>query len=352
MSANNSSGVFGEIGNQAGVVVNTQQDISDIKARTNVIPQNAFIFPSAAATLDNATTRIDINDLVFTVGCGKSARRGVLNNAIPVSSNCNGLFIYKTKTTAKVWTQAVDDIDEYNEEVRQVLSETIRLIGQALGATVPIPEREELLKLNFTTRVAGTAHIINTGDQTIVPGETVCWDLFSTKDVSPTDNNGGQHRFARYGYGIRKVPLKLVKLSHAWKSYEWALKREIGKRALGSEDNKRQRLKTSSGVFANAVLDFVKDIAFISDVSRIDPADLTEDRMDANRLWDGVNVGQYGQLQTETLSNKLKQKLKQKAVSDLVAGIMYMVNDLDRRKVGTALSYSKPGKGLDINLQI
>lgn len=348
MSANNSSGRFGEIAQQAGIVVNTQHDTNDIKARNNVNETNAYIYPHAGATVDPATTKIDINDLVFTVGDGKCARRGMLNNAIPVASNCNGLFLYKNKAKYKVKSKPGDD--RYDEEVRQALSESIRLIGQALGHTDPLPTSEELLKVNFTTRAAGTAHIINTGDQVIVPGETVCWDLFSKKDRE--DKAEWKKKFARYGYSVRKVPLKLVKLSHAWKSYEWALKHEVANRALTDKEQEKNRLLTSSGVFANAVLDFVKDVAYISDMGVSTPDDLKPSAMEANRVKDGDPLTVFNQLKDAIAAEKEKEPLLQKAISDLVQGIMYMVNDLDRRRVGTALGFAKPGKGLDINLQV
>ena len=97
MSNFNDSGRFGEISNQSTVVVNCQHDIDDLKNRMAVDSSTAYIYKGADATVDPATSRIDINDICFTVGDGKSSRRSIMNNAIPVASNCNGLMIHKTK---------------------------------------------------------------------------------------------------------------------------------------------------------------------------------------------------------------------------------------------------------------
>lgn len=336
MSSNNENGRFGEIANQSAIVVNCQQDMNDITARMNVNPTKAYIFMGAPATADNSTVRVDINDLVFTVGDGKNSRRGMMNNAIPVTSNCNGLFIYKTKATIKV----VDEKDE--EEVRQALSETIRPIGQALGASCPLPESEGNLKTNFTVRTHGTGHIINTGDKTLVPGDTVCWDLFKKEEIE--NNEDWKRRFARYGYSIRKVPLKLVKLSHASASFEWALVKEMKTRAMPAtnpqqiENKDKARLKTAQGKFANGIIDFFHDIDWIIK----NPNNTSIQDMEDNRM-KGDNM--------EDFKNAAGDDVKKKAINDLIQSIMYLVNDLDRRRVGTALSYAKAGKGVDMLLQ-
>lgn len=342
MSSNNDTGRFGEIANQSTVHVNCQQDMNDLTARMNVDPTNAYIYKGAVASSENATVRIDINDIVFTVGEGKNAKRGMMNNAIPVTSNCNGLFIYKTKASIKVY----DENDE--EELRQALSETIRPIGQAIGATSPLPESEGNRKVNFTARAHGTCHIINTGDETLVPGETVCWDLFKRSEIEASNgaiNEDWKRKFARYGFSLRKVPLKLVKLSHASSSFEWAMYRELETRTLpaATADEKKAkyaaRLKTAQGQFANGILDFVSDMMFIGTNQNEDKIYKMVEARDENTI---MNMFEGGK----------SDDLKKKAVNDLIKSIMYLVNDLDRRRLGTALSYAKAGKGLDILLQL
>lgn len=332
MTSNNDTGRFGEIANQGGVVVNTQHDTQDITNRLNVRPSDAFIYQGASATVDNATTRVDINDLVFTVGNGKSGRRGMTNNAIPVASNCNGLYIHKNIRNKK---PVRDENDE--DEVNQLLSETIRFIGQAIGGSNPLPEHEEHLKLNFTTRVQGTGHIINTGTETFVPGEVICWDLFKKSDIETNGkiNDSWKNKFARYGYSLKKVPLKLVKMSSAHTSFESAIYKEIPNRAkpVGARG---PQMSSAQGEFANGVIDFVTDFLFINSAA----AGATVQDMKDNRASEDAALVFEG----------ADKELLQAAVGDLVSKIAYVINDLERRRVGKALSFSKPGKGLDVLL--
>ena len=373
MSSHNESGRFGEIANQSAIVVNGQHDTNDITARANVDHTQAYVFPGAPATQDNATARIDINDIVFTVAEGRNARRGLMNNAIPVASNCNGLFIYTKKASSEVHidfksisTRA--EFEAYEEELLQILSETVRPIGQALGASVPLPEMEGDLKLNFTIRTHGTAHILNTGSESLVPGETVCWDFFRAKEISSVSDDGKvsanvnedwKKRFARYGFSLRKVPLKLVKLSSAHTSFEQAIHSQISVRKGESKygaaptdpsawskyvrDINKDRLKTAQGRFAHGIMDFIEDIKFI-----------TETATDASRISDMVRNRYNGAHSTaKKFEDKpADAKLKQKAINDLIKAIMYLVCDLDRRRIGTALSYAKAGKGVDMLLQL
>ena len=349
MSNFNDSGRFGEISNQSTVVVNCQHDIDDLKNRMAVDSSTAYIYKGADATVDPATSRIDINDICFTVGDGKSSRRSIMNNAIPVASNCNGLMIHKTKRKGREISNPDDE-----EEIRLALLETIRPIGQAIGASNPLPEREEQLKLNFTVRTQGTAHILNTGSEGFCPGESVYVDLFKKNEIykagSTQVTEDWKKRFARYGFSLRKVPLKLVKVDTASKNYEWSLRKEMQRRGTVALQNQKP-LITASGEFANAIINFIKDIQYISDKGG---DDLTASKMAANRAdKNGDNALLAPFLAPGDDADKdRRDKLKDKAFTDLINGIKYLYNDLDRRKLGTCLSFAKSGKGMDINLSI
>ena len=348
MSNFNDSGRFGEISNQSTVVVNCQHDVDDLKNRMAVSKTTAYIYHGAAATVDPATSRIDINDICFTVGDGKNSRRSIMNNAIPVASNCNGLMVHKTKRKGREINNPDDE-----EEVRLALLETIRPIGQAIGASNPLPEREEHLKLNFTVRTQGTAHILNTGNEGFCPGESVYVDLFKKNEINGP--NGQVHpewkkKFARYGFSLRKVPLKLVKADTASKNYEWALRKEMGRRATVARQSEKPLL-TAGGEFANAILNFIVDMDYIANKNG---EDLTAGKLTANRNDVAVNSAALGAFVADGDEADIdrRNKLKDKAFTDLINGIKYLYNDLDRRKLGTCLSFAKSGKGMDINLSI
>lgn len=334
MAQNNEDGRFGEIANQAGVVIQTQQDMKDLENRLNVKSSEVVTFPGAAATVDNSTVRVDINDLVFTVGYNRGGSRGLLNNAIPVSSNCNGLYISKNKLGFPL----SDPQDE--EEVLQAISGTIRLIGQAVGGTNPLPDSAAHLKTNFTTRAAGSAHVTNTGTEILNPGDTVLWDLFRSNEISGT-NDDWKRRMSRFGYSVRKVPLKLTKLSQAHVSFQRSLHGEFEKRS--SAGAVRKASATAQGKFANCVVDFLSDMLYLSGQTNGGAVTSKKDaRSNAfiKAIFQQMSAPVNGDRNTEF----------DDSVSHLIKGIMYMITDLDRRKVGKALSFSKPGKGVDILL--
>lgn len=348
MSSFNDSGRFGEISNQSTVVVNCQHDIDDLKNRMSVDSNTAYIYHGAPATVDPATSRIDINDICFTVGDGKNSRRSIMNNAIPVMSNCNGLMIPKTKRKGR----EIDDPND-EDEVRLALLETIRPIGQAIGASNPLPDREEQLKLNFTVRTQGTAHILNTGPEYFCPGESVFIDLFKKDEIfkagSTQVTEDWKKRFARYGFSIRKVPLKLVKMDNAHKNYEWALKKELKRRSNPAVVGKAGKENTVPGDFANAIINFLIDLEYL-EANEADDSKLVASELERNRYAAGVSSAVLGAFKNNG-SDRLN-KMRQKAITDLMNGVKAVYNDLDRRKIGTCVSFAKAGKGMDINLSI
>ena len=336
MAQNNEDGRFGEISNQAGVVIQTQQDMKDLENRVKKVGDDTAVsYDGAAATTENSTVRVDINDLVFTVGYNNGGSMGVMNNAIPVSSNCNGLYIPESRLKFPL----SDRNDK--EERRQALSETIRVLGQALGCTNPIPDSAAHLKTNFTTRAQGSAHIINTGTEILNPGDMVLWDLFKKEEIT----EGGKftdewkRRMARYGFSLKKVPLKLVKLSQAHTSFEYSLKRELVKRGAPASVAPSM---TAQGRFANNVIDFFADITYLTSVG-VGAAAVHSEKVAYRNNAQIRNV--LGVLLDIDHSKELDD-----TIDHFIQGIMYLVTDLDRRKVGKALSFSKPGRGVDILL--
>lgn len=335
MAQNNEDGRFGEIANQAGVVIQTQQDMKDLENRIKMANSSEVVtYDGAAASMENSTVRVDINDLVFTVGYNNGGGMSIMNTAIPVSSNCNGLYISKNKLKFSL----SDPNDE--EEKCQALSETIRFIGQALGGTNPIPDSPSYLKTNFTTRAQGSAHITNTGTEIINAGDMVLWDLFRKNEIVDINNKYTEEwksRMARYGFNLKKIPLKIIKLSQAHTSFESSLKTEIIKRSF----NNKKQSKTAQGRFANNVIDFLADFIYLFDTSNPNNVDKIQNRT--------TNATFQTYLRNINSDTKLQNEFND-SLNHLIQGIMYMITDIERRKVGKALSFSKPGKGLDILL--
>lgn len=359
MAQNNEDGRYGEIANQAGVVIQTQQDMKDLANRVDVPGKEGvdfYSYPALGASTDNAVCRVDINDLVFTVGYNLGGARGKLNNAIPVSSYLNGLYISKQKVAYDI----TDPTDE--EEVVQALSETIRVVGQALGGTNPMPDSPAYLKTNFTTRAQGSAHITNTGVDTLNPGDTILWDIFRKNEIMDKDSHGNysgkytdewKTRMARYGYNMRKIPLKLVKLSHAHVSFQRTLVAEGEKRKQVNISTPHQVFKqshTAQGKFANSVYNFLAEIMFLAgNIAIPDTVDAAGNVIKKAKKSDAHYHDDFKNILAAAMSGANKDEV-QDSFEKLIKGFMYFATDLDRRKVGKALSFSKPGKGVDVLL--
>jgi hypothetical protein len=319
---NNLDGRFGEIINQSAVVVQCAQDEMDVISRGNASRDHNIIYDPTGrgAPTDTPSMRIDINDLVFTVGATRmvSGGGGLNESAIPVSSNTAGLYVSKMKAPKYVDTQNVTQ-----EDAILAVSDNLRFIGQALGATNPRPDHPKDKKLNFTTRVQGTGHIINTGGKDISPGETVYWDLFTEDEVRSEEF---KKRLKRFGYGEYKVPLKLITIKGVDRNYKNAILRSINDKVRPSKGGGGSRKNSLLGVFGDDVTEFIlKLIPLIG--------------------------GNNGKKSPEDILKILTtQPGFDAAIHHLVRSMITLQSDLKRREVGKALSFSKPGTGLDILL--
>ena len=313
----NFDGKHGEIANQSGVVIQTTHDIKDMVNRMRVSDKTCFIYPGAVRTLDTPTVRIDINDLVFRAGTSKAPRQNLLNNAIEVTSNLNGYAINKGKVKGFV----KDANNPTEDEVLQAISESIRFIGQALGSTVPNPENEEDQKLQFTTRVQGTGHILNTGPAQLSPGDTLYWDLFTSKEINSDDF---KKRLTRFGYSAKKVPLKTVPMTAAHNNFNTAIQR-----ALASPET---TTKSSVDQFGSGVADALLYTFYVAKGSP------------------GGDFVSWKEKNASKVNKELRKDSDDfnKYVTGLVKGFMYFQEDMKRREVGKVLSYAGPGKGVDV----
>jgi hypothetical protein len=323
----NFDGKHGEIANQSGVVIQTTHDIKDMVNRMRVNEDTSYIYRGAVRTLDTATVRININDLVFRAGTSKAPRQNLLNNAIEVTSNLNGFAINKKRV--KGFVKDVNNPTE--EEILQAISESIRFIGQALGATVPNPENEEDQKLQFTTRVQGTGHILNTGSAQLSPGDTLYWDLFTEAEVK---SDAFKKRLTRFGFGAKTVPLKTVPMSAAHSGFNTAITR-----ALAAPDTLK---KSSVDRFGSGVADALLYAFYIG--MRVNEKPLLP-----------VLPGQFEKWKDlRSIPDKTYNALKNlpdeynKYIEGLVPAFTYFQEDLKRREVGKVLSYAAPGKGVDV----
>jgi hypothetical protein len=318
----NFDGKHGEIANQSGVVIQTTHDIKDMVNRMRVNEDTSYIYRGAVRTLDTATVRININDLVFRAGTSKAPRQNLLNNAIEVTSNLNGFAINKKRVKG-----FVKDVNNPTEEEKlQAISESIRFIGQALGATVPNPENEEDQKLQFTTRVQGTGHILNTGSAQLSPGDTLYWDLFTSEEIK---SDAFKKRLTRFGFGAKTVPLKTVPMSAAHSGFNTAITR-----ALAAPDTLK---KSSVDRFGSGVADALLYAFYIGKGGLGTIGKDFEVWKEDTKMIDAAYK----------LISKIPDEYN-KYIEGLVPAFTYFQEDLKRREVGKVLSYAAPGKGVDV----
>jgi hypothetical protein len=129
---------------------------------------------------------------------------------------------------------------------------------------------------------------------------------------------------------------------------EWSLNNAVMERTKTLNTQKRN--KSALGLFANGVFDFVSDIDFIAKVNT--PGTDTTVSDEVRAMVNARPVSNSGKFKKVVVSNPVVLKLRERAINDLIASFMYLMSDMERRRIGTALSSSKPGRGMDILLQI
>lgn len=294
----------GLISRQGVVVIQTQVDVHELLNR-GAVDKNGdnYVKHPVRYSMDDAIIRIDPMDLVFTVDNSQkpSTFGGFANTAVPVLSCLNGIYAMN------------DDDDDDNARdgdnklsdsaVLQKLSEKIRFVGIALTAANPNPQDSRTTLTQVTTLTQGTVTLINTGGLDIRCGDTLMWDI-PTKE----DHKGVVQRF---GHSDRKMALKLVPRRNTQQNIHKALKDVMnGKKNAGGDNPK------AVDKFAKRMRDFLK-------------------KFDEKRG-------------TDDFDEIIKDMSYEGEFSKLLVGFMAIEDDLRRRTVGKALSFSKPGHPVDV----
>lgn len=355
---------FGEISHQATVVIQCRQDKSDIVNRMKIsngnesVKKDYHLYGAAKATLDSSITRIDRGDIVFQVGTSSIPRGNMMNNAPPVASFLNGLAVRKYgKGTHADLTE-----DQVNEQ----LSQGIRYMGIALGATEPNPEGgEEQQKMQITVRTQGTMSIFNNGRKNIVPGDTLLWKIpteLDLKDRREKDYTG------RYGRAPQKVVLAIEPLTA--KTYQNSIKKVL---PVVGKDKLKDVVVTTTDEFAfdiKKLLAYTVYIATVTKTNRTTQPGDTKPRVTFDEVWDFFKrdapttldsnnniIVNSGNVDLDTAVQEVHEAMGELVsgngadlVSTCLQGFLKVQSDIDRRKIGKALSYSKVGQKVDVLL--
>lgn len=329
---NNSDGRFGELAHQSTVVIQCTHDLKDMVNRTRVKDNDVIRYPAAKPTLDKGVVRIDRGDLVFQCGTSKAPRASMLNNAIPALSNMNGAYINKNRNK---------NVGDDEKEQLQAISESIRFLGLALNGTSPNPENGEDQTTQFTVRTQGTGQVFNTGDHNIVPGQTLIWDLFTKEEVKSKEY---KKRNTRFGFDENKVVLKVIPMDEGANiGYSDSILDAFSMNTKTEEDKLKN---TAIGQFGLQMKEFIIRIIHFT-LSK-------HSQRKGSKM--NLNLQEFKSPKNSLLNQIIPSLITELANSGLgeldllIKAFLNVQHDLDRRKIGKALSYAKSGEPIDVLL--
>jgi hypothetical protein len=284
---------------------------------------------SAKASTDPNVNSILANDLVFCVGTSQLARSmaSKLNNAIPVISSLNGLYVRRPKGDPVKY----DDNEEEDDRIKNYkLSKVIRFMGLAVNGTNVSSAQGDGHKTQLTIRTKGTASIVNTGANCLRPGDTLVWALPTSKEIDVQFSRRGPYE----GRFNSKVRLNILPRQAAEKNYNIQLLESLG------EGNKKSGLQSSaSGLFAIAIKTLL--FAAMKPDAGEEGVQIVNDKEELAEL--GKDSGDSDELRIF-----MRKSVTKELVTRLFAAFTEIQSDMDRRVIGRCLSFGKPGEQIDV----
>lgn len=332
---------YGNISHQATVVIQCTQDKRDMVERMRIYTSDDkkkdYYVHSSAATLDNSVCRIDRGDLVFRIGTSSVPRGNLLNNAPPVSSCVNGLAVRKGKKDKLLDAKSED-------ENNLKLAEGIQVLGVSLGATSPNPEEGSGLgvKNQITVRTQGTTTLFNNGNSNFVPGDTVIWKIPTRDEIKDSAK--------RFGRNSDKVMLRLEPLSMFYKNFDDGFKESL---KWKTKNDHSKNVKTTVDHFNLQMKKFIAQSVFHSQKSSLATTTKFDD------VWKFLDPAQNlgdsagpltGIVDTIKTTYDSMAADDDDVTTDALTAFVRVQSDVNRRRVGKCLSYSKPNTGVDVLL--
>lgn len=345
---------FGNISRQGQVTIQCSQNKTDIVERMRIAKdlsnrKKDYYVHSSEPRVDASCVRIDRGDPVFMVGTSQAPRGAVNNNQAPqVTSYLNALSVRKQNGQSL-------GVSPSEKDINLKLAEGIRFIGVALGATNPNPEEGDgtTNKSQLTVGVQGTYTMFNNGSANIVPGETILWQIPTKEEVEANQKK-------RYGRNDGKILLQLVPLRKADFDFSSSIKDLF--KVSGPVDYRKNML-TVRDDFAYEIKKLMTLGMFMG--MRAVDSNLTS--LKFNDVWNllGKDAGQtvdalQGVSEVTSTARIIHGILKYIAsdpyLSNLVdvsvSAYLKIHHDIERRKMGRSLTFSKPGQPVDILLGV
>ena len=341
----------GHIAPQGTVVIQTRTDVNEILNRgrqasaSQIGGANDGVvrYPITGAGSDSIY-RIDIFDLVYSIDAHRKPSTtygGFYASSVPIMSALNG--IYKVSNESKEFVEAaqVGTVDRENRR-SLVLSERIRFVGVAMteansnNVVSPHMSQEQV-----TVMVRGTVTVMNTGSSHIRIGETVMWKVPTESEFKEMSK-----QMRRAGRAPDKVPLMLVPRRAAME--------DVPKVMMDFLDP-NQGVGMAEMIQPSVVRFAIKMRAFMIKVAL------------AGQIGDRANFDGKAYMK----DNYIERTLKLPAGSDIATAeknlhdvfgyyddndmLKYLVGafleldaDMQRRTVGTAMSFAEPYDALDL----
>lgn len=334
----------GRMSRQGAVVIQCVFDANETLNRgrqSNMVAGNNanthLIQHPVGAAQSDAVYRIDIFDLVYSVDAHRKPSTtygGFYASSVPIMSALNG--IYRISEQGK--NMLDNTVASQKESVRSMLlSERIRFVGVALTEANPNNVTSpNLSQEQVTVMVRGTVSVMNTGLSHFRVGETVMWKIPTADDYVRMKKN-----MQRSGRSIDKMPFMLVPRRAAMEDVPDTLGNLIANNNVDIDKNKQPAIIR----FCKHLRMFLLKLALGLETPITTSADYS-------------SAGLFGTSMMNTLTGPQKDKLaevdalikasRNTLIKELVSAFMELDADIQRRTVGTALSFSEPWSALDL----
>lgn len=341
---------FGRADEQAIVRINAFLNPKDIELRNTITDYKdehviyGFTatddnnFKKYGPTIDETIMRVDVNDLLYTLGSASGPRQAHKDCAFPAMSALNGIFARKHKRDRR--TNVLD---------LNLLAKEIRFMGVHLGVPGNILAKNPAQRQSqFVCAVNGTKTILNKSGQTILPGSTVLWDI-----PTPKEHQEYVNTYQRTAHNPDKVTFSTVSLDQFRYRLDIAFDKIMNADAdtitYHPVDNICVEMKrlVLFGLYANAI----KVSANIAS-SFEDFCNKLIARDDSDPIMSAA-IGVYDALRSPAAPGEpdLVKELRHVFDSTLLRFIE-LEDDVRRRTIGKAMSLAKPGAPLDLMIGV
>lgn len=296
------TGTKARIHEQGSVKIQCTYDVSDFIERWRVKDsshKDYVIYHEPV--IDGTSNDIYLNDLVFQVGSSRIPRSTPLKNAPAVCSTLNGLCVRKA-----------DKKDTRTDH--EILTDGIRFIGVSLHDTFHKENGNE--KKQITVSVAGTRTIQNNSNCDIFIGDTILWAIPTKQDLDTLRKEEPYH----YESGTKKNDKKVRLMTVPYDPKIHDIDRQFEVKNVFDD-------KKPGSAIEKSFRDLFSLFAKMTGTDESDIPDLLKS------------------LTTHPDKDKLNS-----ACTKIMHTVTGHIRDLERRKIGKALSYAKAGEDFDIFL--